>query len=88
MALHSAKYLFSILQHQLISVTSSWFHINNLTRQALQEWVRLIQTLRDNPVPISTLVPHTPHYWAATDASLHGMGGFWLPAMTAPDTQP
>jgi hypothetical protein len=86
MALHSAKYLFSILQHQLITANSRRFRIKTLTRQTL--WARLIRNIRDNPIPIRTLVPHAPHYWAATDASLQGMGGFWLPASTAPDTQP
>jgi hypothetical protein len=88
LALHSAKYLFSILQHQLVTATSRRFRIKTLTRQTLHEWARLIHNIRDHPIPIRTLVPHAPHYWAATDASLQGMGGFWLPATTAPDTQP
>lgn len=58
MALHSAKFLCSILQNQLVSVNSCRFCLHGLTRQALRGWEILIQTLHDNPVPISTLVPH------------------------------
>jgi hypothetical protein len=34
------------------------------------------------------VVPHAPHYWAATDASKEGIGGFWLPSNITPDQQP
>jgi len=87
-AIHSAKYLFSLLQHQLISASSRRFRLTALTRQALTDWVHLARTLHSTPVPIRSLVPHAPHYWAATDASIQGMGGFWVPAITAPDGQP
>ncbi len=48
----------------------------------------MAQALAQCPVPIATLTPHVPTYIGATDASKEGMGGFWLPAILTPDTQP
>ncbi len=39
-------------------------------------------------MPITHLVPHAPHFYAATDASKLGMGGFWLPTTLVNDRQP
>jgi hypothetical protein len=88
LAIHSAKYLFSILHHVLRGARHRRFRITTLIKHALQDWVHLLQTLHSHPVPIVMTVPHAPHYWAATDASIKGMGGFWLPSNITQDSQP
>ena len=88
LAVHSSKYLFSILQHALARVSSRRFRITSLLKAALRDWVTLLQQLTAVPVPIAMTVPHAPHFWGATDASREGLGGFWLPSTLAPNTPP
>ena len=87
LAIHSTRYLFSILQHALTQ-RARRFRINKLTRQALQDWKDIVNQLHTCPVPITMVVPHAPHYWAAMDASKEGIGGFWLPSNITPEAQP
>jgi len=88
LAIHSAKYLLSILHHVLLGAQQHRFCITTLVKHALRDWVHLLQTLHSHPVPIVMTIPHAPHYWAATDASIQGMGGFWLPSNITQDSQP
>jgi hypothetical protein len=87
-AIHSSKYLFSILQHLLRNTKARRLRLTTLTKQALTMWLQAIQDSNNTPVPITTLIPHAPHYYAAVDASGQGMGGFWLPTTLTTDTQP
>ncbi len=88
LAIHSAKYLFCILQQGLLQATHRRFRLTALIREALSDWITLLHALNDRPVPITTLVPHAPQYCAAVDASGKGMGGFWMPTTLVQDTQP
>jgi hypothetical protein len=88
LAVHSSKYLFSILQHALTRSSNRRFRIISLLRTALRDWVALLQQLASVPVPLAMTVPHAPHYWGATDASREGLGGFWLPSTLAPNHPP
>lgn len=88
LAIRRAQYLFCILQQGLVNSTGRRFCITNLIKHALQDWMSLLRTLHTTPVPISMLVPHAPHYFAAANASLHGMGGYWLPTTLTSDSQP
>jgi hypothetical protein len=87
LALHSSQHLFSALQHQLNS-SGPRFRISQLSKRALADWQVMARQLVSHPVSITSLVPHAPHYVGATDASLQGMGGFWLPTVLTHDTQP
>jgi hypothetical protein len=88
-ALHSAKHMFSILQHVLTDQRGRRLRLNTLVRQTLHDWVALAQETTTTPVPLTSLVPTAPTFLGATDASKTGMGGFWLPSsITAPDTPP
>ncbi len=87
LAIHSSGYLFSALQ-QLLQQSGRRIQITALACQALQDWNQLLQSLAQHPVPITTLVPHAPHYVGASDASGEGMGGFWFPTRLQQDTQP
>ncbi len=88
LAPHSTKYLFSILQYPLRQCSTRRFRIPLLAHTTLRNWMDLLQALHTTPVPIAMVVPHTPHFWAASDASSLGFGGFWLPSSLANDTQP
>jgi hypothetical protein len=88
LAIHSAKYLFSVLQHGLLPTDRRRVRLSSLIHQALHDWIDLLHTLHHHPVPITMLVPHAPHYLAAVDASIHGMGGFWLPTTLTTDHTP
>jgi hypothetical protein len=88
LAIHSTRYLFSILQFALTKATTRRFRLSTLTKQALRDWQILLKHLQTCAVPITMVVPHAPHYWAATDASKEGIGGFWLPSNITPDQQP
>jgi hypothetical protein len=88
MAIHSAKYLFCILQHGLTQNSARRFRLSSLIKYALRDWQQLVTELHQRPVPITMLVPHAPHYWAAVDASARGMGGLWLPTTLTVDRQP
>jgi len=88
LAIHSAKYLFSILQAQLQQQNTRRLKLRAITKVALQDWQDILCSLYATPVPIPLLVPHAPHYWAAVDASRDGLAGFWLPSATAGSTQP
>ncbi len=79
MALHSTKYLFSILQHVLVDQHGPRIRINNLVRQSLRDWLAIANDVAAHPVPLSQLVPAAPTFIGATDASKAGMGGFWIP---------
>jgi hypothetical protein len=87
LALYSSQHLFSALQHQLHS-KGPRFRISQLSKRALTDWQVVAQQLMTHPVSIMSLVPHAPHYVGATDASIQGMGGFWLPTIMTHDTQP
>jgi hypothetical protein len=86
-AIHSAQYLFCILQHGLPSTNTWRFRLSSLVKRALHNWQDLVTTLHQRPVPITMLVPHAPHYWANVDASARGMGGLWLPTNLTADKQ-
>jgi hypothetical protein len=88
LAIHSSKYLFSILQHALTHASHRRFCITSLLKQPLLDCDTLLHQLASVPVLIAMTVPHAPHYWGATDASREGLGGFWLPSTLAPDTPP
>jgi len=87
-AIHSAKFLFSILHHHLATHHQRRKRLTTLPRQALRDWMHLLHHLGSTPVPIAHLVPQPPHVVAATDASREGMGGFWLPTMSHEDSAP
>jgi hypothetical protein len=87
LALHSSKLLFSILQQRLLNHNRR-LRITALQRQALRDWLHLVNTLSQYPVPIAALVPHAPHYVAMSDASGAGLGGCWFPTTLVADTQP
>jgi hypothetical protein len=87
LAIHSSKYLFSILQAQLANTNTLHLCITPLTWLTLQDWHQLVCELHERPVPISMLVPHAPHYWAATDAPSASLGSFWLPSNLVADDQ-
>jgi hypothetical protein len=53
-ALHSTQYLFSILQHVLVDQQGSRLRINQLVRQALQDWLTIAQDMAAHPVPLLT----------------------------------
>jgi hypothetical protein len=79
MAFWGAKYLFSILQHDLVDQHGPRIKLTPLVKQALQDWAALATQLHAYPVPIHTLVPAPPHYLTADDASKIGMGGSGSP---------
>jgi hypothetical protein len=87
LALHSSALLFSALQNLLRSDRRR-MRIPALARAFLQDWMHMATAATSNPVPITSLVPHAPHYIGATDASKDGMGGWWVPTSLAQDTQP
>jgi hypothetical protein len=87
-ALHSAKYLFSILQTAFHHRNTRRIRLTTILKMALQSWQHILTTANRHPVPITHLIPHAPHYYAAVDALQLGMGGFWLPTILTPDTQP
>jgi hypothetical protein len=87
MAIHSSVYLFSPLQ-QLLLNKGKRLRITNLARCTLHDWQQLLHSLHTHPVPITSLVPHAPHYIGTTDASQWGMGGCWFPTILAQDSQP
>jgi hypothetical protein len=87
LALHSSQHLFSALQHQLYS-KGPRFRISQLSKLALTNWQVMAQQLTTHLVSITSLVPHAPHCVGATDASIQGMGGFWLPTILTHNTQP
>jgi hypothetical protein len=88
LALHSSKYLFSTLQTPLQRSNTRRFRLNSLLKQSLRDWMALLNSMTSLPIPIATLVPRAPHYWAATDASSQGLGGFWFPTTLVTDGQP
>jgi len=87
LALHSSALLFSALQNLLRSDRRR-MRIPALACAFLQDWLHMATAAASTPVPITSLVPHAPHYIGATDASKEGMGGWWVPTSLAPDTQP
>ncbi len=87
-ALHSAKYLFSILHRVLANKPGRRFRISSLTKRALQDWVTLLNNISRHPVPIAHLIPHAPHFYAATDASKDGMGGVSFSTILTDDAPP
>ena len=87
LAFHSSKHLFSSLQHALKGKHRK-LRITNMARLALGDWLTMTTHLATCPVPITSFVPHAPHYLATSDASQDGMGGMWLPSLLASDKQP
>ncbi len=83
-ALHSTKYLLSILQHVLIDQRSPRLRLNKLVKQTLREWVSIAQEIALHPVPLASMVPMPPTLIGATDASKEGMGSFWAPTTLSP----
>jgi len=83
-ALHSSKYLFSILQHALKDNSSHRIRLNQLVKHALQDWLHLAEAAHATPAPIATVIPTAPHGLGATDACANGMGGFWIPTSIHP----
>ena len=79
-AILGACYLFSILQSILVDQPLQLrLCLSPLVHASLQDWVTLAHSLTTHPVPIASLVPRAPHYVGAVDASLQGIGRFWLP---------
>ncbi|MFN9978568.1 MAG: hypothetical protein ACK53Y_01575, partial [bacterium] len=78
LAIPSAKYLFSLLQHALVDQPGPRIRINALLRHSLADWRHLLTSLLQ-PVSLHHLVPTAPTSMAACDASKDGMGGFILP---------
>ncbi len=87
-AIHSAKYLFSVLQHALTATTGRRIRLNAITKATLATWLQLFNSAHQTPVPITHLIPQAPHYYSAVDASSYGMGGFWVPTTLATHHQP
>jgi hypothetical protein len=87
-AIHSSKYMFSVLQSLLTQACSRRLRLTALAKSTLKTWITLLQSIHIRPVPITQLVPHAPHYYAATDASAAGMGGYWMPTNLTTDSQP
>jgi hypothetical protein len=87
LALHSSTHLFSVLQHVLRG-TSQKVRIPKVAQQALQDWQDMARNIAQRPVPITSLVPHAPHYVSTSDALRDGMGGMWLPTRLTTDCQP
>jgi hypothetical protein len=87
-ALHSTKYLFSILQHVLVDQRGHRLRINQLVRQSLHDWLAIANSLALQPVSLISLVPTAPTLLGATDASQAGMGGFWAPTNLHFTSQP
>jgi len=56
-AIHSARYLFSILHHHLAQHTTRRKRLTVVTRQALLDWQTLLFQLGSTPMPIVHLVP-------------------------------
>jgi hypothetical protein len=79
-AMHSAKYLFSVLQHVLTDQCTDRIWLNNLVKRSLHDWHQLANDMASMPIPLANLVPTAPHILGATDASMAGMGGFWVPS--------
>jgi hypothetical protein len=80
--------MFSILQALLTQTCARRLRLTALAKYTLATWIALLYSAHHRPVPITQLVPHAPHYYAATDASAEGMGGFWLPTTLTTDNQP
>jgi hypothetical protein len=78
-ALYGAAHLFSILQYALTDTATNRIRLTPLIKAVLRDWIHLASHIHHNPAPLHTLVPTKPTIVAATDASLLGMGGFWLP---------
>jgi hypothetical protein len=87
LSLHSSSLFFSLLQH-LLKGNRRRMRLPRLAKLALYDWQHMLSTLAEHPVPITSLVPHAPHYFGATDASADGMGGWWIPTTLASDSQP
>lgn len=77
-AIRSARFLFSVLQHVLTDSSSRRLRITPLVKNALLDWLHLSATLTSLTVPITALVPKAPSYAGAVDASSNGCGGFWI----------
>jgi len=89
MAIHGARYLFSILQSVLVDQPQARrIRLSPLIHEALGDWMALAFSLATRPVPITALVPRAPSYVGATDASIHGIGGFWLPTAWSSHSKP
>jgi hypothetical protein len=87
LALHSSHLLFTVLQN-VLRTTARRMRISALAKRSLQDWQQMLTSITHHPVPIASLVPHTPHYLGATDASGEGLGGWWCPSFLSPDTPP
>lgn len=87
-AIHSAKHLFSILQHVLVDQRGPRLRLNALVRRALHDWIEVAQALANHPIPLSSLVPMAPTSIGASAAPKAGMGGFWLPTEWNPSPHP
>jgi hypothetical protein len=78
LAIPSAKYLFSLMQHALVDQPGPRIRLNSLLKHSLADWQHLLTSLLQ-PVSLHHLVPVAPTSMAACDASKEGMGGFVLP---------
>jgi hypothetical protein len=87
LALHSSHLLFTVLQH-VLRTTARRMRISALAKNSLQDWQQMLHSIAHHPVPIASLVPHTPHYLGATDTSGEGLGGWWCPSFLGPATPP
>jgi hypothetical protein len=80
--------MFSVLQSLLTQACSRRLRLTALSKSTLATWLTLLHSIHIRPVPITQLVPHAPHYYAATDTSAEGMGGYWMPTNLTTDSQP
>jgi hypothetical protein len=78
LAIPSAKYLFSIMQHALVDQPGPRIRLNAMLQHSLTDWKHLLTSLLQ-PVSLHHLVPTAPTSIAACDASKDGMGEFVLP---------
>jgi len=64
----------------------STFDLINMCALALAIGSRSL--IVDHPVPIKYLMPTTPSYVGASDASKAGMGGVWYPTLITGNSRP
>ncbi len=76
-AILTAKFIFSVLQHALVDQHTQRIKINKSLKIALADWHVLQYTLL-RPASLYHLVPTAPTMLAGCDASGEGMGGFFL----------
>lgn len=77
-ALPDARGLFSLLQESLQHSNGHRVRITRKVRDMADDFRALADTLHPRPTRLQELVPQTPSYVGASDASGVGMGGVWF----------